>query len=576
MFAQPLPASLEELPETVLQRIFEQSQEAVLITDASNRIIAVNTAFTRLTGYGAEEVLGQNPGMLASGRNTPEFYGEMWQTLQRCGGWQGEIWDKRKDGSMYPKWLSISAIFNDAGVVTHYVANFTDITASKEATARLTHLAYHDPLTGLPNRMAFDSHLSQAIASCDREGKQLALMLIDLDNFKNINDSLGHHVGDELLQKVATRLRQTLRASDLVARLGGDEFVVLLPDLDDPLIAARIAAKLQGNLADSYQVAEHILYATPSIGIGLYPDDGSDPGTLLRNADTAMYYAKKAGRNNHQFYAPKMNASAGERLHLENSLRHAIASMAPGVSEFSLHFQPQIDAISGRVSAVEALLRWNSPKLGSVSPARFIPVAEESGLMQPLGDWVIWEACHHARAFRDAGLDIRMSINVSAQQLRHENLLLLIEGAMACYDLAPGDLEIEITESAVMQNPDKTLDLLHRIAATGITLAIDDFGTGYSSLAYLKHMPIRRLKLDRSFVKDLESNHSDAAICSATIALGHKLGLELVAEGIETPGQQAYLQQQECDLLQGFLFSKPLPAAELIAFIQSRPTPEQP
>ncbi len=571
MFAQPLPSAAGELPETVLQRIFEQSQEAVLITDAANRIVAVNTAFTRLTGYGAEEVIGENPGILASGRNSPEFYAEMWQTLQRCGGWQGEIWDKRRDGSMYPKWLSISAIHNDAGVITHYVANFTDITANKEATARLTHLAYHDPLTGLPNRLAFDTQLSQAIADCDRRGKQLALMLIDLDNFKNINDSLGHHVGDELLQKVAVRLRQTLRSSDLVARLGGDEFVVLLPTLDDPLIAARVAAVLQANLADSYQVAEHILYATPSIGIGLYPDDGPDPNTLLRNADTAMYYAKKAGRNNHQFYAPKMNASASERLHLENTLRHAVASMVPGISEFELHFQPQIDTGSGQVTAVEALLRWNSPKLGSVSPARFIPVAEESGLMQPLGDWVIWEACQHARAFRDAGLKLRMSINVSAQQLRHENLLLQIQGAMTCYDLAPGELEIEITESAVMHNPDKTLALLHQIAATGITLAIDDFGTGYSSLAYLKHMPIRRLKLDRSFVKDLETNHSDAAICSATIALGHKLGLELVAEGIETPGQQAYLEQQECDLLQGFLFSKPLPAAQLIAFIKTRP-----
>ena len=571
MFAQPLPACADELPESVLQRVFEQSQEAVLITDASNRIIAVNTAFTRLTGYAAEEVIGENPKLLSAGRNSREFYLEMWQTLQRCGAWQGEIWDKRKDGSMYPKWLSISAIYNAAGVITHYVANFTDITASKEATARLTHLAYHDPLTGLPNRLAFETQLSQAIANGDRQGRQLALMLIDLDNFKNINDTLGHHIGDELLQKVAIRLRQCLRSSDLVARLGGDEFVVLLPDLDDPLIAARIAAKLQTHLADSYQVDEHILYATPSIGIGLYPDDGQDPGTLLRNADTAMYHAKKAGRNNHQFYAPKMNASAGERLQLENALRQAIASITPESSEFALHFQPQIDARSGAVTAVEALLRWNNPKLGAISPARFIPLAEESGLMQPLGDWVIWEACHHARLFHDAGLAIRMSINVSAQQLRHENLLLLIQGAMACYDLRPGDIELEITESAVMQNPDKTLQLLHQIAASGITLAIDDFGTGYSSLAYLKHMPIRRLKLDRSFVKDLESNHSDAAICSATIALGHKLGLELVAEGIETAGQQDYLTRQECDLLQGFFFSRPLPARELIEFVRHYP-----
>ena len=541
MFAQPLPSAADELPGTVLQRIFEQSQEAVLITDAANRIVAVNTAFTRLTGYGAEEVIGENPGILASGRNSPEFYAEMWQTLQRCGAWQGEIWDKRRDGSMYPKWLSISAIHNGAGIITHYVANFTDITANKEATARLRHLAYHDPLTGLPNRLAFETQLSQAIADCDRQGKQLALMLIDLDNFKNINDSLGHHVGDELLQKVAVRLRQTLRSSDLVARLGGDEFVVLLPTLDDPLIAARVAALLQANLADSYQVAEHILYATPSIGIGLYPDDGPDPSTLLRNADTAMYYAKKAGRNNHQFYAPKMNASASERLHLENTLRHAVASMAPGISEFELHFQPQIDTGSGQVSAVEALLRWNSPKLGSVSPARFIPVAEESGLMQPLGDWVIWEACQHARAFRDAGLKLRMSINVSAQQLLHENLLLLIRGAMSCYDLSPADIELEITESTAMQNPEVTLSILDQLAAMGIRLAIDDFGTGYSSLGQLQSLPIDGLKIDRSFIKEIEGGKGNPTVQTLN-RIGEFFGLQVafvrtatLREGVSDP-----------------------------------------
>lgn len=571
MFAQPLPSAADELPGTVLQRIFEQSQEAVLITDAANRIVAVNTAFTRLTGYGAEEVIGENPGILASGRNSPEFYAEMWQTLQRCGAWQGEIWDKRRDGSMYPKWLSISAIHNGAGIITHYVANFTDITANKEATARLRHLAYHDPLTGLPNRLAFETQLSQAIADCDRQGKQLALMLIDLDNFKNINDSLGHHVGDELLQKVAVRLRQTLRSSDLVARLGGDEFVVLLPTLDDPLIAARVAALLQANLADSYQVAEHILYATPSIGIGLYPDDGPDPSTLLRNADTAMYYAKKAGRNNHQFYAPKMNASASERLHLENTLRHAVASMAPGISEFELHFQPQIDTGSGQVSAVEALLRWNSPKLGSVSPARFIPVAEESGLIQPLGDWVIWETCRLTRNLRSQGLaDVRVAINISAQQLRHDNLLLLIRGAMSCYDLSPADIELEITETTAMQNPEVTLSILDQLAAMGIKLAIDDFGTGYSSLSYLKHLPIHRLKLDRSFVTDIETDPNDAAICTATIALGHSLGLELVAEGVETQAQRDFLARLDCDVLQGYLFSKPLPFEEIVGYLLAR------
>ena len=553
---------------TVLLRAFEQSREAILITDATNRIVAVNPAFTDLTGYSMAEIIGENPKILASGHAEPGFYALMWQALNQEGFWQGEIWDKRKDGSTYPKWLSISVIHDAAGAVQNYVANFNDISSSKEAADRLAHLAYHDPLTQLPNRLSFEAQLTQSLRIGEREGRQLALMVIDLDNFKNINDTLGHHIGDEVLQKVALRLRDCIRSSDLVARLGGDEFVVVLPEIDSPLVAARVANKIQQNLADAYLVDGYSLYATPSIGISLFPTDGQDAPTLLRNADSAMYHAKSAGRNNHQFYASRMNEAAGERLRLEGALRHAVAEITPETSQFLLHFQPQINASTGCVIGLEALLRWNSPTFGSVSPLRFIAIAEETGLIQPLGDWVIWETCRQIRELKTNGItDIRVAINISAQQLRHENLLLLVRGALACYGLEPSDIELEVTESTAMQNTEVTLGILDQLAAMGILLAIDDFGTGYSSLAYLKHLPIQHLKIDRSFVTDIETDANDAAICAATIALGHNLGLKLIAEGVETEQQREFLSRLGCDILQGYLYSKPLPLDEIIPYL---------
>ncbi|NTV69034.1 MAG: EAL domain-containing protein [Azonexaceae bacterium] len=565
----PLPDK-DSLSGTPFLRAFEQSNEGMLVTDERNLIVVVNSALCTLSGYSPEELIGQNPRILSSGRATPEFYSAMWQALEAQDYWEGEIWNKQKDGANYPRSLKISVLRNADGSVRNYVGNFSDIEANHEVADRLAYLAYHDPLTNLPNRLAFESQLAQSLRGCEREGKQLALMLIDLDNFKNINDTLGHHVGDQLLQNVALRLRECVRASDLVARIGGDEFVVVLPDIESPLTAARVASKIQSNLADSYQIADHVLYATPSIGISLYPIDGSDPGTLLRNADTAMYHAKSAGRNNHQFYTARMNEAAGERLAMENELRQAIAAISPASSEFSLHFQPQIETVSGRVLGVEALLRWNNAKFGSVSPMRFVAIAEETGLILPLGDWVIWETCRLIRLMKQQGIaGIRVAINISAQQLRHENLLLLVRGALACYDLLPEDIELEVTESTAMENPEMTLSILDQLAAMGIVLAIDDFGTGYSSLAYLKHLPIKRLKLDRSFVKDIETDANDAAICTATIALGHSLGLELVAEGVETEAQRDFLAGLDCDILQGYLYSRPMPFDDTVAYLKA-------
>ncbi len=563
--------SRQSIPVAALARAYEQSHEAILVTDKQNRIVAANGAFCRLTGYLQDELLGRNPDILASSQTPPQTHAAIWESLKTRDFWEGEIRDKCKDGTHFTRWLKIAAIRNTDGQIDGYVANFSEVDADKEAADRLAYLAYHDPLTNLPNRLAFESQLAQALRLCARENHQLALMVIDLDNFKNINDTLGHPVGDELLQQVALRLRECVRSSDLVARLGGDEFVVVLPEVETPLTAARVANKVQTNLADSYRVTDHVLYATPSIGISLYPIDGSDPSTLLRNADTAMYHAKSAGRNNHQFYTARMNEAAGERLQMENELRRAISAISPNDSEFSLHFQPQVETASGRVVGLEALLRWNNPTFGPVSPLRFIAIAEETGLIQPLGDWVIWETCRLIQNLKRQGIDdIRIAINISAQQLRHDNLLLLIRGAMACYELSPADIELEITESTAMQNPEITLSILDQLAAMGIKLAIDDFGTGYSSLAYLKHLPIHRLKLDRSFVTDIETDQNDAAICTATIALGHSLGLELVAEGVETKAQRDFLASLGCDTLQGYLYSKPLPFAETVAYLKAQ------
>ncbi|NHC06922.1 putative bifunctional diguanylate cyclase/phosphodiesterase [Azonexus fungiphilus] len=567
--AQAVARSLAGLSPAVLQRIVLQSGEAVLVTDAGNRIVAANAAFLHLSGYPLEELLGAGPQLLASGRNPPEFYAAMWQSLRESGLWSGEIWDRRKDGNVYSAWLTISEVRDGEGRLTHHVASFADIGERVEATQKLLHLAYHDPLTGLPNRLAFESQIDLAIRSCERDHKQVALMLIDLDHFKAVNDTLGHAIGDELLKRVAVSLRECVRASDIVVRLGGDEFVVVLPDIDNAMTVATLAGKVQRRLAgDCHLIGPHTLYATPSIGISLYPGDGTDRESLLRNADVAMYHAKDGGRNNYQFYARRMNEAAGERLQLENALRQALASITPEDSPFSLHFQPQIDALSGAVIGLEALARWHDPVLGEIPPTRFIRIAEDSGLIQPLGDWILWETCRNIRHFRDAGLHgLRVAVNISAQQLRHENLPRLVRGILDCYDLTPLDLELEITESTAMQNPELTLSVLRQFADMGIMLAIDDFGTGYSSLAYLKHLPIHRLKLDRSFVKDIESDPNDAAICSATVALGHNLGLELVAEGVETEAQRHFLAELGCDALQGFYYSKPLPTWQVAAFV---------
>lgn len=550
----------------LLASAFQYSGEAILITDRENKIVTVNPAFTTLTGYTAEEAVGRNPKFLSAGRSTKSDYEAMWEGILQRGFWQGEIWDRRKDGAIYPKWISVSVIRDDSGEIRYHVAHFSDISAERAIEAQLQHIAHHDVLTGLLNRHSLKGRLDQALAAARREGGRLALLFIDLDRFKGINDTLGHHIGDELLIEVARRLQESVRDSDVVARLGGDEFVIMLTGIEHSSAVAMVAEKLVFSVGDPYLIEGHDLYTSPSIGIAIYPMDGEDGDTLMKNADAAMYHAKSSGRNNFQFFDRKMNDAAQERLTLEHNLRQALMN-----DEFCLHFQPILDVKTGRVHSVEALIRWQHPEQGMIPPGKFIPIAEETGLIQPIGEWVFWAACRQLADFYAAGiLDVKMGINISAMQMRNDNLPVLAKGAIDALGLDAKDLIFEITESVAMNQPDDTVRILDCLHDMGIALAIDDFGTGYSSLSYLKMFPIDHLKLDRAFVSEIGEGPDSATICDATISLGHSLGLRLVAEGVETEEQFEYLRGKGCDLVQGFLFSRPVPAEQVMAFIQQR------
>jgi len=544
--------------------VFETTGEAVVITDAAQCIVAVNPAFTEITGYGKREVIGQTPRVLNSGRHDKAFYEGMWAFLIETGRWQGEIWNRRKDGQIYPEWLSISAVYDAGCRVTNYVAIFSDISERKSAEERISFLAQHDALTGLPNRALMQDRLAQALAAAQRAGDRVALMLIDLDRFKNVNDSLGHPAGDQLLQGVAKRLQDSVRKSDTVARLGGDEFVVILPKVAEAEDAAHVAEKMLHSLAGSFDLCGHDIHITPSIGVCIYPDDGADIDSLIRNADTAMYQAKDNGRNGYQFFTQAMNGRVLERLTMETDLRSALAR-----DEFVLHYQPQVDLKSGHVIGVEALVRWNSRKLGMVSPARFIPVAEESGLIIPLGEWILRSACAQRRRWEEQGIPhFPVSVNVSSLQFRDRGFDRIVAGALREAGLTPALLDLELTESAVMHHGEETVGMLQRLKTLGVALSIDDFGTGYSSLAYLKRFPIDRLKIDQSFVRDIMSDANDMAIVKAIIALGHSLGLRVIAEGVETADQYGLLKTYDCDECQGYLIGRPAAAEELYAFLR--------
>jgi len=532
---------------------FKGSGEAMLIADSENRIVNINPAFSAMTGYTLDDVVGQNPKLLASGLTPRETYDAMWSELRTSGFWQGELWDRSKSGRVFPKWATISVVRDDADRLTHYMASFSDISERKAAEEQIHHLAHYDALTGLLNRFSLENRLEQALRSVRRSGDSVAVMFIDMDRFKTINDTLGHHVGDELLKEVANRLGPCVRESDIVARQGGDEFVVALTGLSHPGIASRIAAKLVDALSEPYAIGTHDLHSSPSIGISLYPADGDDIESLMKAADTAMYHAKDSGRKNFQFYSAQMMATSNERMEIERNLPNAIAD-----GQFELFYQPQVHTSDGQICGFEALIRWNHPDRGNIPPDKFIPVAEQIGLIGQIGSWVLKEACAQLAAWKRLGFDgLRMAVNISRHQLRSAEFTDEVRIAIEDNGLSGSDLELEVTETVAMADAKQAIESLQGLKDLGVGLAIDDFGTGYSSLAYLKRFPINVLKLDQEFVRELGHDENASAISAATVAMAHSMGLQVVAEGVETETHRCFLAGHRCDYLQGFLFGEP-------------------
>lgn len=547
-----------------LSRAVEQSANAVLITDRDGIIEYVNPWFTKITGYSAEEIVGKTPSILKSRETHPETHRRLWDTLLSGKEWHGELHNTKKNGELYWCLESISPLKNEAGEVTHFVAITEDISIHKQTEQTIRHLAYHDALTGLPNRRLFRDRLNQAVAAGQRNKNAFALLLLDLDHFKTVNDTLGHDAGDELLTIVGERLNGSVRQGDTLARMGGDEFALLAIDITHPEHAAHLAEKLLEILRMPIFVHGRELFVSSSIGITLYPDDAEDVDALIKNADIALYRAKDIGRDNLQFFTQDMNAAILHRLNMESNMRCAIER-----AEFILHYQPQVDLLSGQIHCVEALIRWRHPELGMVSPAEFIPLAEETGMIVAIGDWVLRTACAQARAWELAGMPMRIAVNLSARQFRQGDLANQIENILRETDLDPRFLEVEMTEGILMEDTEQTsatLDTLHRM---GLQVSIDDFGTGYSSLSYLKRLPIDILKIDQSFVRDIHIDPDDRTIVTAIIALAHSLHLKVVAEGVETVEQLDFLRGQSCDTMQGYLFSKPVPPDEVLALFKS-------
>ena len=546
---------LAEASVRKLSLAVEQSPSSIVITDLQANIVYANATFSQITGYKLGDVLGQNPRILHSGKTPQATYDDMWAHLTRGQRWEGEFINKRKDGSEYIELARLSPVRDEHGVVTNYLAIKDDITAKKQAEARIEHLAHFDQLTGLPNRTLLQDHFRFALSLAQRKHESLAVMFLDLDHFKVINDTLGHSMGDQLLMEVGRRLKTSLREEDTVSRQGGDEFILVLPGLDANG-ATQVARKLMEVVSQPFQYETHELVATPSIGIALFPDDGKDMETLAKNADAAMYQAKHAGRHDFRFYTQTMQRDSARHLRLATDLRHALAR-----DELFLMYQPQVAMQDGRVVGAEALLRWQHPELGLISPVEFIPLAEDTGLIIPIGEWVLRTAAAQARVWLHGGWPgFVMAVNLSAVQFRHVELFQRITAVLTEVDLPANALELELTEAMAMDDPQAAMAVMDQLHGYGIRMSIDDFGTGYSSLSYLKRFKVYKLKIDQSFVRDIGTDPEDKAIVTAIINMASSLGLRTIAEGVETAEQLAFLRLHGCNEVQGYYFSKPLTA----------------
>jgi diguanylate cyclase (GGDEF)-like protein/PAS domain S-box-containing protein len=540
-------------------QVIDNASEGVVVTDPQGIIRSVNPAFTKITGYEPEEVTGKTPTFLKSDRHDAAFYEGMWATLRQTGVWQGELWNRRKDGRLYSQWLNISTINDEHGNAAHYVGIFIDTTKEHQAREHLRRLAYHDPLSGLPNRQLFNDQLDLSLLNAQREGRSVAVLFVDLDRFKDINDTLGHTFGDRLLPLVAARLKRCLRAEDTLARLGGDEFTVILHDLERPDDAHNVAKKILESFADPFKLDGRACYLSASIGISVSPDHGDNRESLLKHADVAMYRAKEEGRSRYCLYSSKMSERSLERLDLENDLRRAVEDR-----DLHIVFQPQVDTLSGKLVGVEALARWHHATQGWISPVVFIPMAEDIGLIGQIGEWVLRTACSQAQQWMAEGVGpVRVAVNISGRQLRDNGLLQVVREALEESGLDSRCLKLELTESVLMENAELAIATLDSIQQMGVQISIDDFGTGYSSLSYLKQFAISELKVDRSFIKGIPNDSDNEAIATAIIVMAHALGLTVTAEGVETEDQLAFLRKHGCDSLQGYLFGAPMPAREL-------------
>lgn len=546
--------------------VFENTTEGIIITNEKSEIISVNNAFTNITGYGYDEIKGKNPKILKSGKHDTEFYINLWNELEKNGSWKGEIWNRKKNGEIYPEWLNLSIVKDSNGKVLNYVALFSDITKIKNSNEKIEYLAHHDPLTNLPNRLLLKARLNKSIEKCNDLKSRLAIFFIDIDNFKIINDTYGHTIGDKIINLVAKRLQKNIRKNDTLSRIGGDEFIIVIEDIIEQKNIEKIANKIINDFREPINLEEYLFETTISVGISIFPNNGLNAEDLIKQADTAMYSAKNAGRNQFQFYKKEMTSEIFEKIIMKQEISDAIKN-----GEFEVYYQPQIDVKTNKIIGAEALLRWNHKSLGIISPNEFIPHAEETKLIIPLGDFVLKTACSFMKKLHEQNLlkDGKIGINISAIQLKYSDIFKTVVESLRIANLDAKFVELELTETFIMENIEESISILKNLKEIGLQLSIDDFGTGYSSLSYLKQFPIDKLKIDKSFISEIPNSQKDKAIAKTIIALAKGLGIKTIAEGVEKEPQKEFLISENCDEIQGWLYAKALKEDAFIEFIKN-------